>query len=60
MLGIFKRNQNKSTKVTVVVEFEVEYEGHITQDQIDYTDVFELDNINHFKKLSLKREGREE
>ena len=60
MLGIFKRNQNKSTKVTVVVEFEVEYEGHITQDQIDYTDVFELDNIKHFKKLSLKREGREE
>ena len=57
MLGIFKRNQNKSTKVTVVVEFEVEYEGHITQDQIDYTDVFELDNFNHFKKLSLKKRG---
>ena len=57
MLGIFKRNQNKSTKVTVVVEFELEYEGHITQDQIDYTDVFELDNINHFKKLSLKKRG---
>ena len=57
MLGIFKRNKNKSTKVTVVVEFEMEYDGHITQDQIDYTDVFELDNIKHFKKLSLKRQG---
>ena len=56
MLGIFKRNKNKSTKVTVVVEFEMEYDGHITQDQIDYTDVFELDNIKHFKKLSLKKQ----
>ncbi len=56
MLGIFKKN--KSTKVRVVVEFEVEYDGHINENDIDYTDVFEVSNIKNIKKVSLKRRGR--
>ena len=53
MLGIFKKN--KGTKVRVVVEFEVEYDGHINENDIDYTDVFEMDNIKNIKKVSLKK-----
>jgi hypothetical protein len=55
MLGIFKKN--KTTKVKVVVEYELEYTGHINESDIDYTDVFEMDNIKNIKKVSLKKRG---
>ena len=55
MLRIFKKN--KTTKVKVVVEYELEYTGHINESDIDYTDVFEMDNIKNIKKVSLKKRG---
>ena len=51
--NLFK--QDKTTRVRVVVEFELDYEGHINE--IDFTDVFEPNNIKNIKKVSLKKRG---
>ena len=42
--------KEKTTKVRVIVEYETEYEGHINENDIDFTDIFEPDNIKNVKK----------
>ena len=49
--------KEKTTKVRVIVEYETEYEGHINENNIDFTDVFEPNNIKNVKKVSLKKRG---
>ena len=49
--------KEKTTKVRVVVEYELEYVGHINESEIDYTHVFESNNIKDVKKVSLKKRG---
>ena len=49
--------KEKTTKVRVIVEYETKYEGHINENDIDFTDVFEPDNIKNVKKVSLKKRG---
>ena len=53
--NLFKKEQ--TTTVKVVVEYELEYTGHINEDDIDFTDVFEKNNIKSIKKVSLKKKG---
>ena len=49
--------KEKTTKVRVIVEYELEYVGHINESEIDFTDVFEPNNIKDVKKVSLKKRG---
>ena len=49
--------KGKTTKVRVFVEYETEYEGHINENNIDFTDVFEPNNIKNVKKVSLRKKG---
>ena len=49
--------KEKTTKVRVIVEYETEYDGHINENDIDFTDVFEPDNIKNVKKVSLRKKG---
>ncbi len=44
----------KHTNVKVVVEFEIDYSDHISEYDIDWTDVFEKTNIKKIKKVKLK------
>ena len=59
MLNTLKNLLKKDpiTTVKVVVEYELEYEGHINENDIDFTDVFESGNIKNIKKVSLKKRG---
>ena len=59
MLNTLKNllKKEKTTKVRVVVEYELEYVGHINEDDIDFTDLFEENNIKSIKKVSLKKKG---
>ena len=59
MLNTLKNllKKEKTTKVRVVVEHELEYVGHINESEIDFTDVFEPNNIKDVKKVSLKKRG---
>ena len=59
MLNTLKHllKKEKTTKVRVIVEYELEYTGHINEDDIDFTDVFEENNIKSIKKVSLKKKG---
>ena len=59
MLNTLKNllKKEKTTKVRVVVEYELEYVGHINESEIDFTDVFEPNNIKDVKKVSLKKRG---
>ena len=45
------------TKVTLVIEYETRYEGHIEEDEIDINDITrDLETVtNH--KLTLKKDG---
>ena len=47
MLNTLKNllKKEQTTTVKVVVEYELEYTGHINEDDIDFTDVFEENNI---------------
>ena len=49
--------KEKTTKVRVIVEYDTEYEGHINENNIDFTDVFEPNNIKNVKKVSLRKKG---
>ena len=49
--------KEKTTKVRVIVEYELEYVGHINESEIDFTDVFEPNNIKDVKKVSVKKRG---
>ena len=46
------------TKVTLVIEYETRYEGHIEEDEIDINDITrDWETVtNH--KLTLKKEGK--
>jgi len=45
------------TKVTLVIEYETRYEGHIGEDEIDINDITRnLDTVKN-RKLKLKKEG---
>ena len=57
MLNTLKNllKKEKTTKVRVIVEYELEYVGHINESEIDFTDVFEPNNIKDVKKVSLKK-----
>jgi len=59
MLNTLKNllKKEKTTKVRVIVEYELEYVGHINESEIDFTDVFEPNNIKDVKKVSLKKRG---
>ncbi len=59
MLSTLKNllKREKTTKVRVIVEYELEYVGHINESEIDFTDVFEPNNIKDVKKVSLKKKG---
>ena len=59
MLNTLKNllKKEKTTKVRVIVESELEYVGHINESEIDFTDVFEPNNIKDVKKVSLKKRG---
>ena len=59
MLNTLKNllKKEKTTKVRVIVEYETEYEGHINENNIDFTDVFEPNNIKNVKKVSLRKKG---
>lgn len=59
MLSTLKNllKREKTTKVRVIVEYELEYVGHINESEIDFTDVFEPNNIKDVKKVSLKKRG---
>ena len=46
------------TKVTLVIEYETRYEGHIEEDEIDINDITRnLDTVKNYK-LTLKKEGK--
>jgi len=47
----------KTTKVTIVVEYVCDYDGHIDKDNVDYSDVLTTDNINAIAKMTLKHRG---
>ena len=59
MLNTLKNllKKEQTTTVKVVVEYELEYTGHFNEDDIDFTDVFEENNIKSIKKVSLKKKG---
>ena len=59
MLNTLKNllKKEKTTKVRVIVEYDLEYVGHINESEIDFTDVFEPNNIKDVKKVSLKKRG---
>ena len=59
MLNTLKNllKKEKTTMVRVIVEYELEYVGHINESEIDFTDVFEPNNIKDVKKVSLKKRG---
>ena len=59
MLNTLKNllKKEKTTKVRVIVAYELEYVGHINESEIDFTDVFEPNNIKDVKKVSLKKRG---
>tara|TARA_B100000749_G_C18084868_1_gene325222 strand:- start:179 stop:331 length:153 start_codon:yes stop_codon:yes gene_type:complete len=43
-----------TTKVKVVVEYECDYDGHITEDDIDLVDVLIIPNLKAVKNVKLK------
>ena len=45
------------TKVTLVVEYETRYEGHIEEDEIDINDITRNLGTVKNRKLKLKKEG---
>ena len=47
--------QENKTHLTVVVQLEMIYEGHIEETDIDWTDVFQNENITLVKKIELKK-----
>ena len=47
----------KTTKVTIVVEYVCDYDGHIDKDNVDYSDVLTTDNIKAIAKMTLKHKG---
>lgn len=55
MFNLFGKTKKASTTVKVVVEYECEYTGHITEDNIDYSDVLTIANIKTIKKLAIKK-----
>ena len=45
------------TKVTLVIEYETRYEGHIEEDEIDINDIIRDWETVKNHKLTLKKEG---
>ena len=52
--GLFNKRDYTTAKVTVT--YEVDYNGHISHSDIDYTDLIkDANNIKKFGKVSLRR-----
>jgi len=47
--------KKNKTHLTVIVQLEMDYEGHIKEKDIDWTDVFQSENITRVKKVKLNQ-----
>ena len=54
--GLLGRKERKFSKVKVTVTYEVEYDGHVTEDDIDISDQLKSpDNIVGIGKVKVRK-----
>ena len=54
--GLLGRKERKFSKVKVTVTYEVEYDGHVTEDDIDISDLLKSpDNIVGIGKVKFRK-----
>ena len=54
--GLLGRKERKFSKVKVTVPYEVEYDGHVTEDDIDISDLLKSpDNIVGIGKVKVRK-----